>query len=405
MLKSRDISDYVEAKLSELRPGAPIGFDVHLYMTQNHHILVWRRSGDVITDGFLDKYRERGVEKIWIHNTDMEAYYRYLNPEAETESGSESETVSGSVSVSEAVETPSPSDTDTDTATDSPPYLTPEGETLSELMNHDDVNEREKIALIAKSARAILSLSASAGTIQEQRLADQKARNVVHDILGHAATQVHSVSNEIWRLSDVDPALEHSVNVATYAVIFAMAFGRIDRDLIGDIALAGLLHDIGVSQVSSKVTASPWKSLKGDTLREYATHVDATLVLIQTYAPEISDRIKAIISQQHEKFDGTGYPRGLQGFRVDDISQLLAIADLLDSISHGRWDGTERTLRDTFETLESLEKARTFPEHFNPEVFSAVIRWIKNHASIDSAEAALKIVEQQVRVLVQAKVA
>jgi HD-GYP domain-containing protein (c-di-GMP phosphodiesterase class II) len=88
--------------------------------------------------------------------------------------------------------------------------------------------------------------------------------------------------------------------------------------------------------------------------------------------------VLAILSQHHEKFDGTGYPKGLKGFSVDDISQLLSIADLVDTVGSGHWDGKERTLKETLEEIETMEKSRTFPEHFNPEVYAAVMRWVRS---------------------------
>jgi HD-GYP domain-containing protein (c-di-GMP phosphodiesterase class II) len=129
--------------------------------------------------------------------------------------------------------------------------------------------------------------------------------------------------------------------------------------------------------------------------KNYAKHVESTLSIIADYGPKIPPRVSAIIQQHHEKFDGTGYPKKLEGFRIDDISQLLAVADLIDSMCSGRWDGQERTLMESFDTLEGIQKSSTFPEYFNPEILAAVVRWIHSSDSKVSMNDALERVKKQ----------
>jgi HD-GYP domain-containing protein (c-di-GMP phosphodiesterase class II) len=263
--------------------------------------------------------------------------------------------------------------------------------------------------MVAKTARSAMAEIAAAETPAEQKKANEKAREVVRDVLegalDKASKEVRSLAAEIWALADIDPDLEHSANVSTYAVLFAMAFGRIDQELIADIAIAGLLHDAGISQVTAAVTAVPWKEMQAGQLDRYAHHVNAGNTLVEMYAPEIPARVKAMIGQHHEKFDGTGYPNHLEGFKVNDIAQLLGMADILDSMSSGQWDGQKRPLQETFATLEAIEKKRTFPEYFNPEVFGAVVKWMRNARAMDSAKEAAKIVEQTTEKLIKNKAA
>ncbi len=191
------------------------------------------------------------------------------------------------------------------------------------------------------------------------------------------------------------------MNVATFAVIFAMAFGRIDTSLIADLALAGLLHDVGVTQVSAKISSKPWKSFTAAELSDYSQHVTASVELIQLYAPSVSERVKTLIGQHHEKFDGSGYPNRLQGFRVDDVAQLVSISDVLDSVASGKWDGTVRSLKSTLEFLEGLEKSRTFPEYFNPDVFGVVATWSRTTKAAQPMQGAMETVKAQTNQLLK----
>jgi HD-GYP domain-containing protein (c-di-GMP phosphodiesterase class II) len=216
-------------------------------------------------------------------------------------------------------------------------------------------------------------------------------------VLDSVTDQATGAIAEALRLAEIDPDLEHAVNVATYAAIFAMAFGKIDPGLIADLALAGLLHDVGVCRVDAGLAAAAWKNFRNDQRTVYADHVEGSLALIHQYAPQVPDRVKLIIHQHHEKFDGTGYPRRLSGFQIDDVAQLVSMSDFLHAMTTGKWDGQERTLRESFETLEKLEKARTFPEYFNPDVYAIVIGWIRSSLNNEVSGKAADVVLQQVK--------
>jgi HD-GYP domain-containing protein (c-di-GMP phosphodiesterase class II) len=341
MLRSKTIADYVEASLDQFRPGTEAPIDLHLYFERSRHVLIWRTQGELITESFLAKYQARGMTRVWIHRADEAIWARYR-----------SEATPARIAPLE--------------------MRTPEGQTIRDLMTAEHLTERQRTAMVALTARSLLPIAA-------ENHAREAVRDVLDVVLDTSSRQARSIANEIWNLGCSDPKLEHAVNVATYAVLFAMAFGRIDRELLADLGLAGLVHDIGLTQVPAPVVAMP-RTLQLYVHRQpFARHVEEGLLLLSAISPDTPPRIRALIGQHHEKFDGGGYPRGLQGFAIDDIAQLLAMADTLDSVASGRWDGTRREILEALSQVEKLEKARNFPEHFNPELLAAVSRWMREH--------------------------
>ncbi|HUP57865.1 MAG TPA: HD domain-containing phosphohydrolase [Bdellovibrionota bacterium] len=384
LLRSRDIKDYFEGDFAKIRAGEPVPFSMHLYFSGTNHVMLWRPAGEVIGEEFLGKYRDRGVTKFWILRSEKKAWDKYVAEKIEApQPAAKTETV---------VAAPEPK-------APPPPPRTIEAQKILVSLKAPDKPVEKKSEEVAQVAQQVLKQMTQPTTAASQKPAQDHARKVVQEVLSGALDQVSSVAEEIWRLSDVEPTFEHAVNVSTYSVLFALSFGRIELALLADVALAGLLHDIGLSQIPAEDAPKIWKQQSQADRDRYQKHVEAGIDLIDAYAPQTSARVRTILVQSHEKFDGTGYPKRLQGFQLDDVAQLVCMADLFDSIGSGRWDGEVRPLGVTLETLEKLEKARTFPENFNPEVFSTVLKWTKSDKSREQMSVAVDVVKEQTRKL------
>jgi HD-GYP domain-containing protein (c-di-GMP phosphodiesterase class II) len=433
-LKSKDINAYFGLKLSDLIVDRTITFDIHLYFPQNQHIMVFRKKETSLAVDFFSEYARRGIEKIWILNEDQEAYNIYLNPtvtapaesvsatpgldaaaadlaaaaaaesarlaaadtaekaanekierEAKAEKEAATEAAMRSAKKSATTDDSSkqtlPEDTPTEKVLDLIKDQPKHTEAFKQLLAQGDTEDKKTMALLAKRARTILKQSTEPSDIVFQQQANSTASRIVKEILAQKKTDATRLLGEIWNLSATHTDFVHSSNVATYTVLLALAFGKTDPDLLADLALAGLLHDVGVSQVSVDVVTRPWTSLSTEGVAAYAEHVSAGLELINGFGPDIPDRVKSLIRQHHEKISGHGYPHQLQGFGEDGAAQLLAIAEHVDSIASGQWDGKKRTYKEALETLEHLEQSASFPEYFNPEILAAVIRWTNDTAT------------------------
>jgi HD-GYP domain-containing protein (c-di-GMP phosphodiesterase class II) len=418
MLRSKDISDFFEAKLTDLRAGVELTFDVYLYFKINEHIILWRKKGDVPQEEFLQTHHSKGLSTIWIFHADQEAFLKYLHPvdsQKPHAPAPQRAPAAPSLAPQPPTAAPTPSQTAASPAAPVPPSpespqaaaeptgpKTEEGKRIVEALHSQELSPEKVEEVVAAEAQDVLAAVGEAETVSEQKLATEKARAVVKDVLDSTLSEAESLVAEVWKMAQFDVELEHAVNVATYSLIFAMAFGRTNPAVLADLALAAILHDIGISQIPAEIASTPWRKMTPPQLKVYSTHVAQSIDLINAYEPKTAERAKNTIFQHHEKFDGSGYPTKKQGFKVDDLGQLLSVADVMDSIAAGRWDGVERTYRDTFQLLEKLEKARTYPEFFNPEIFASVVRWIrKNAAGSEATKAAIASVAKQAEMLLK----
>jgi diguanylate cyclase (GGDEF)-like protein/putative nucleotidyltransferase with HDIG domain len=115
----------------------------------------------------------------------------------------------------------------------------------------------------------------------------------------------------------------HCDIVAEYAVKLAAQL-RLPVETQRALRVAGLLHDVGKLVVPDEILKKPGPL----TLDEYQIlqrHVAVGEVLIRE-VPQLNEVIQAVACH-HERYDGTGYPRGLAGESIPLIGRVIAIAD------------------------------------------------------------------------------
>ena len=109
---------------------------------------------------------------------------------------------------------------------------------------------------------------------------------------------------------------------------------------IEDIGVAATLHDIGKVGIPDEILNKPGK-LTDEEYEKMKQHtVIGHQILENTYSDKISNDIleyaKEITLHHHEKYDGTGYPDGLKGDKIDIISRIMAVIDVYDALVNDR---------------------------------------------------------------------
>jgi putative nucleotidyltransferase with HDIG domain len=115
----------------------------------------------------------------------------------------------------------------------------------------------------------------------------------------------------------------HCDIVAEYAVKLAERLG-LPPESKRALRIAGLLHDIGKLAVPDDILKKP-APLTQEEYEIMQRHVSIGEVLIRE-VPELKEVIQAVACH-HERFDGTGYPRGLKGDEIPLIGRIIALAD------------------------------------------------------------------------------
>lgn len=125
----------------------------------------------------------------------------------------------------------------------------------------------------------------------------------------------------------------HSINVSLLSCIFAQFLGYTSQK-IREVTLAGLLHDIGKQRIPVEILNAPRKlsTLEFDIMK---SHPLLSKQLLDT-KHDIPNEVFDGILSHHEKFDGTGYPRGLKKDEIPPYAVILSLADVYDALTSER---------------------------------------------------------------------
>lgn len=125
----------------------------------------------------------------------------------------------------------------------------------------------------------------------------------------------------------------HSRYVAQKSVALAERLGFTGSDLYV-LETAGLLHDIGKLGFSDSILIKYQAELQGEEFRIYSRHPEIAVRIIGKHSG--FDEIAEIILQHHEKIDGTGFPRKLQGSAIHPSAAIIAVVDNFHSLVYKR---------------------------------------------------------------------
>ncbi len=151
----------------------------------------------------------------------------------------------------------------------------------------------------------------------------------------------------------------HSKRVTAFTIAIARAMG-LSKDQIAVIARGAFLHDIGKMAVPDAILRKPGKLTPDEILimQEHCYHGYEILKKI----PFLNEAAEIVYAHQ-ERFDGTGYPRGLKGDQIPLGARMFSVADTLDAITSDRPYRPAQSL-----AAARAEIARWSGRQFDPEV-------------------------------------
>lgn len=164
----------------------------------------------------------------------------------------------------------------------------------------------------------------------------------------------------------------HSSRVADYSRKIAERMGLSETE-IKNIYYAALMHDVGKIGIPLKIIAKPTRLTKEefDTIKQH-TVIGASIAHPITALPLIEQGAR----WHHERFDGGGYPDGLEGDKIPLVSRIIGVADAYDAMTTNR---SYRAAQD--ESYARSEIRNGLGKQFDPEVGKIMLEILEEEAA------------------------
>ncbi len=161
------------------------------------------------------------------------------------------------------------------------------------------------------------------------------------------------VLGQLYRVLHHDYAtFTHSTNVSAYCVLLARHYG-LEADDLQQIAVGGLLHDIGKLDIPESILNKPGR-LDEQEFVQIKTHPTIGLEKV-SHREDLSLGQIMMIYQHHERINGQGYPVGCSGDEIHLWAKICAIVDVFEALTSFR---PYRQPLETDVALAVLEKGR-----------------------------------------------
>ncbi len=283
MLATEPITDgLIPISMATLSPTSLLGIDIYLRASSHCTAVLFCRANEYPDFERLLPLVSQGVNKLFIDSGDRGKYQRYLR------------------------------------------------ENWADLLADESSPLANRAAIMSEVIRDVLNEEFSNGDTASVVAATQRLGKVTCDLLSDQSIIAQQLCNVLHH----DYAtFTHSTNVSMYCVLLARELAFSNSDL-REIAVGGLLHDLGKLQIDERILNKPGK-LDDFEFREIKKHPGTGFALL-IERDDLSFGQLMMTYQHHERIDGSGYPVGCLGDEIHPWAKLCAIVDVYEALTSHR---------------------------------------------------------------------
>ncbi len=226
---------------------------------------------------------------------------------------------------------------------------------------NDEVKRAANICAKGKEAVVSMFQEARMGLAIEAEAAAPLVEEISNSVLRNPGALI-----SLARLKTADDyTFMHSVAVCALMIALARKLG-LDEQQTRDAGMAGLLHDLGKAMIPMEILNKPGKL------------TDEEFDLVKTHPEEghklllggigISEMTRDVCLHHHEKIDGSGYPKRLNGETMSLFAKMGAVCDVYDAVT------SNRPYKAGWDPAESIKRMAEWKGHFDPIVFQAFVK-------------------------------
>lgn len=225
-----------------------------------------------------------------------------------------------------------------------------------------------------KAVRADIDVEKLKGAYEALEQAYREVRESQVEIILHLAIAAESKDQDTGN---------HILRLADYASEVGKAMG-LPADELDVLRWATPMHDIGKIGIPDRILQKPSK-LDPDEWEIMKQHTLIGARMFQNSKAPLLKSASVIAATHHERYDGTGYPRGLKGENIPLHGRIVALVDVFDAIVSRRCYKAEWSFEDGIAHIQSLAGT-----HLDPKIVDAFVSGRSNVKKIYDANISLQ---------------
>ena len=181
----------------------------------------------------------------------------------------------------------------------------------------------------------------------------------------------------------------HVIRMSHYAKVLALAAGY-SQTAAEEVLHASPMHDIGKIGIPDAILQKPGK-LTDEEWTVMRRHPIIGGKIIGDHRSGLLRMARIIAEGHHEKWDGTGYPRGLRGEQIPHVARIVALVDVFDALT------SERPYKSAWPVEQAVDYiVKASGTHFDPELTALFVECLPELLSIreqwtDTAHSRLQL--------------
>jgi len=316
-------------KLVDIGAGELLAFDTYLFLPRNNKHIRYTGANQTVEKQKLEKLETRQMNTLWVDHRDINKFYQYS------------------------------------------------AKKLREL-GESAVSSTEKAEKLTGSVRGlfndIFDVSVKADFDQGRETIKQ-CESIISNYITKGATS-NWYKKLLSSIGEAGDGYNHASAVSTFAALFAIGLGHKHPE---DLAMAGLFHDLGVSQLPSELQEKDVFEMSEAERSLYYTHPERSIAMIKNKRIIIPEIVEKAILMHHEYWNGMGWPKRLVGARISEEAQILLFADQFDYYTRCHAGRTRLMPLDAFDQIRRSGAV-------NVALLSQIRRLLDNNApSVKSA--------------------
>jgi HD-GYP domain-containing protein (c-di-GMP phosphodiesterase class II) len=184
---------------------------------------------------------------------------------------------------------------------------------------------RDAYRTLGKHHKELMDRATIRGDVQTEEL-----RRAIQPAIDSVLRNPNALAWEVFSRKRSTGNYNRSVGTAIWCLMFGRHLG-FDRDMLEDLAMGGMLLDIGNSMLPKSIAATSGAITdeQKTMLRQHVEFGAKILADSQGVAQPVTDMVRC----HHERFDGTGYPQGMFGNQIPPFGRIAGIADCYDAMT------------------------------------------------------------------------